>query len=159
MKHKCFYLVGYHGCGKTTQAYKLEAALPQFNYIGHKKGVYGRVGLDAVESVEKLVSLIKQSDRDIVIHGCIYQTEPTILRLSRLTDLHIIVMHSLPKTVEQRTINRGATDYNVKKYMMHYRFIKKLPTLKKIYPFKLSIVDNNRDIEAVHEDIKKCVLS
>ena len=39
---KCYYLVGYHGCGKTTQANKLEAEHPIFNFIG------GKPGLDAI---------------------------------------------------------------------------------------------------------------
>lgn len=153
MKHKCFYLVGYHGCGKTTQANKLEKEFPHLNYVG------GKSGLDAVSSVDELIRLVKASKTDMVIHGCIFQTEPTLIRLSRLTDLHLIVMHSYPKTVEARTLERGAADYNVNKFAVHYRYIKKLPTLKKIYPFKLSIVDNNRGVEAVYEDIKKCVLS
>jgi hypothetical protein len=68
-------------------------------------------------------------------------------------------MHSLPKTVEQRTIERGAADYNLDKFIVHYRFIKKLPAFKKQYSFKLSIVDNNQDKDAVYKDIKKCVLS
>ena len=153
MKHKCFYLVGYHGCGKITQANRLEKEFPHLNYVG------GKSGLDAVSSVDELIRLVKASKTDMVIHGCIFQTEPTLIRLSRLTDLHLIVMHSLPKTVEARTLERGAADYNVNKFATHYRYIKKLPTLKKIYPFKLSIVDNNRGLEAVYEDIKKCVLS
>lgn len=151
MKHKCFYLVGYHGCGKTTQANRLEQDFPALNYIG------GKAGLDAIGSVDELISEIKASKTDMVIHGCIFQTEPTLLRLSRLTDLHIIVMHSLPKTVEQRTLERGAADYNLDKFIVHYRFVKKLPAWKKQYAFKLSIVDNNKDKQTVYEDIKKCV--
>lgn len=151
MKHKCFYLVGYHGCGKTTQANRLEKEFPHLNYVG------GKSGLDAVSSVDELIRLIKASKTDMVIHGCIFQTEPTLIRLSRLTDLHLIVMHSYPKTVEARTLERGAADYNVNKFATHYRYIKKLPTLKKIYPFKLSIVDNNRDVAAVYQDIKNII--
>lgn len=153
MKHKCFYLVGYHGCGKTTQANRLEKEFPMLNYIG------GKMGLDAISSVDELVSEVKASTRDMVIHGCIFQTEPTLLRLSRLTDLHIIVMHSLPKTVEQRTLERGAADYNLDKFKVHYSFIKKLPAFKKQYTFKLSIVDNNKDKDTVYKAIKQCVLS
>lgn len=115
------------------------------------------MGLDAISSVDELVAQVKASTRDMVIHGCIFQTEPTLLRLSRLTDLHIIVMHSLPKTVEQRTIARGAADYNLDKFIVHYRFIKKLPAWKKQYTFNLSIVDNNKDADAVYKDIKRCV--
>lgn len=151
MKHKCFYLVGYHGCGKTTQANRLEKEFPHLNYVG------GKSGLDAVSSVDELIRLVKASKTDMVIHGCIFQTEPTLIRLSRLTDLHLIVMHSYPKTVEARTLERGAADYNVNKFATHYRYIKKLPTLKKIYPFKLSIVDNNRDVAAVYQDIKNII--
>lgn len=151
MKHKCFYLVGYHGCGKTTQANRLEKEFPHLNYVG------GKSGLDAVSSVDELIRLVKASKTDMVIHGCIFQTEPTLIRLSRLTDLYLIVMHSYPKTVEARTLERGAADYNVNKFATHYRYIKKLPTLKKIYPFKLSIVDNNRDVAAVYQDIKNII--
>lgn len=149
---KCFYLVGYHGCGKTTQANKLEVEFPNMNYIG------GKSGLDAIGSVDELVSEIKKSTRDMVIHGCIFQSEPTLLRLSRLTDLHIIVMHSLPVTVQERTIKRGAKSYNLDKFKTHYSFIKKLPAFKKKYPFKLSIVDNNKSVEDVYRQIKSCVL-
>ena len=150
---KCFYLVGYHGCGKTTQANLLEKEFPNFNYIG------GKAGLDAVGSVDELVGLVKASKQDMVIHGCIFQTEPTLLRLSRLTDLHIIVMHSFPMTVEARTRQRGADNYNLDKFKAHYNFIKKLPALKKQYTFKLSIVDNNMSVETVYRAIKKCVQS
>jgi adenylate kinase family enzyme len=150
---KCFYLIGYHGCGKTTQANKLQAEFPNLNYVG------GKSGLDAVGSVDELVSLVKASKSDMVIHGCIFQSEKTLLRLSRLTDLHLIVMHSLPKTVEERTLKRGAASYNLDKFVTHYRFIKKLPALKKIYNFKLSIVDNNKPLEDVYKQIKSCVLS
>lgn len=153
MRHKCYYLVGYHGCGKTTQANRLEKEFPQLNYVG------GKMGLDAVGSVDELVSLVKASKTDMVLHGCIFQTEPTLMRLSRLTDLHVIVMHSLPKIVEERTIKRGAADYNLDKFIVHYRFIKKLPALKKTYTFKLSVVDNNRDADSVYKDIKECVQS
>jgi dephospho-CoA kinase len=150
---RCFYLIGYHGCGKTTQANRLELQFPQFNYIG------GKLGLDAVRSVDDLVGEIKKSKTDIVIHGCIFQTVPMIQRLSRLTDLHLIVMHSLPETVKERTFARGADDYNIEKFRMHYRFIKKLPELKKQFTFKLSIVDNNRPADEVYKDIVKCVQS
>jgi adenylate kinase family enzyme len=150
---KCYYLVGYHGCGKTTQANLLETEFPMFNYVG------GKSGLDAVGSVQELVDLVKSSTKDMVIHGCIFQTEPTLLRLSRLTDLHIIVMHSFPMTVEARTLKRGADNYNLAKFKAHYSFIKKLPQLKKTYNFKLSVINNNQDIKSVYRDIKKCVQS
>ncbi|CAB4121461.1 NK domain containing protein [uncultured Caudovirales phage] len=150
---KCFYLVGYHGCGKTTQANLLEKEFPNFNYVG------GKAGLDAVGSVDELVGLVKASKRDMVIHGCIFQTEPTLLRLSRLTDLHIIVMYSFPYTVEARTLKRGAESYNLDKFKTHYSFIKKLPAWKKKYTFNLSIVDNNLGVESVYRAIKKCVQS
>lgn len=149
----CYYLIGYHGCGKTTQANRLEQQYPHYNYIG------GKLGLDAVRSVDELVNAIKQSKTDIVIHGCIFQTVPMIQRLSRLTNLHLIVLHSLPETVKQRTIARGADNYNLEKFKMHYRFIKKLPELKKQFTFKLSIVDNNRPVDEVYKDIVKCVQS
>ena len=145
---KCFYLVGYHGCGKTTQANKLQAEFPMMNYIG------GKAGLDAIGSVQELMDEVKKSSRDMVIHGCIFQTEPTLLRLSRLTDLHIIVMHSLPETVKERTLKRGAADYNLDKFKTHYSYIKKLPAWKKKYSFKLSIVDNNKSTEEVYKQIK-----
>lgn len=145
---KCFYLVGYHGCGKTTQANLLEKAYPQYNYIG------GKAGLDAVSSVAELIGYVKASKTDMVIHGCIFQTEPTIQRLSRLTDLSIIVMHSLPVTVRKRTLDRGAKDYNLNKFKIHYRFIKKLPTFKTLYPFRLHIVDNNRDVETIQQELR-----
>jgi thymidylate kinase len=150
---KCFYLVGYHGCGKTTQANLLEKEFPELNYVG------GKAGLDSVGSVDELVSLVKASKKDMVIHGCIFQTEPTLLRLSRLTDLHIIVMYSFPYTVEARTKQRGADSYNIDKFKAHYSFIKKLPAMKKKYTFELSIVDNNMSVETVYRAIKKCVQS
>lgn len=146
---KCHYLVGYHGCGKTTQANLLEQAFPQYNYIG------GKPGLDAIGSVKELVELVKASPTDIVIHGCIFQTEPMIVRLSRLTDLHIIVLHSLPETVKARTIQRGASGYNLNKFRTHYSFIKRLPHMKRFYPFKLSIVDNEQPIEAVQQRLRE----
>ena len=145
---KCFYLVGYHGCGKTTQANLLEKAFPQYNYIG------GKSGLDAIGSVAELIGHVKASKSDMLIHGCIFQTEPTIERLSKLTDLRVIVMHSLPVTVQQRTLERGAKDYNVKKFKVHYNFIKKLPAFKARYGFKLLIVDNNRSIEVVQQELR-----
>lgn len=153
MKHKCFYLVGYHGCGKTTQANKLEKEFPHLNYVG------GKSGLDAISSVDKFIHEIKNSKTDIVIHGCTFQIPINFLRLSRLTDLHVIVLQTKPKIVEERTYKRGATEYNVDKYIRYYRFIKRLPELKKEFTFKLSIVDNNRDIDSVYQDIKKCVQS
>ncbi len=146
---KCFYLVGYHGCGKTTQANLLEKQFPHYNYIG------GKAGLDAIGSVSELVSLVKASKTDMVIHGCIFQTEPTLLRLSRLTSLEIIVMHSLPETVKQRTLKRGAASYNLDKFKAHYSFIKKLPGLKKVYSFGLHVVNNNRPTEEVFKDIRQ----
>jgi len=103
---KCFYLVGYHGCGKTTQANLLEKAFPQYNYIG------GKAGLDAVPSVAALAKEVRESKADMVIHGCIFQTEPTIMRLSRMTQLIVIVLHSTPNNVKARTLKRGAADYN-----------------------------------------------
>lgn len=145
---RCFYLVGYHGCGKTTQANLLEKVFPQYNYIG------GKAGLDAVGSVAELIGHVKASKTDMVIHGCIFQTEPTIERLSRMTDLRVIVMHSLPVTVRQRTLARGAKDYNLNKFKAHYSFIKKLPVFKTRYLFRLHIVDNNRDVEAVQQDLR-----
>jgi thymidylate kinase len=148
---RCFYLVGYHGCGKTTQANLLKKEFPQLNYLG------GKTGLDAVNSVQELVDLIKASKTDMVAHGCIFQTEPTVMRLSRLTDLTIIVLHSLPQTVKERTLKRGASDYNLDKFKAHYNFIKKLPALKKLYPFRLHIVNNNQDINKVFLEIKKYV--
>lgn len=146
---KCFYLVGYHGCGKTTQANLLEQAFPNYNYIG------GKSGLDAVGSVNELVQLVKQSKQDMVIHGCIFQSEPMISRLSKLTDLRLIVMHSLPDTVKSRTLVRGAKDYNPAKFKTHYSFIKKLPAMKKSYSFKLHIVDNNRNVEEVQSELRE----
>lgn len=148
---RCFYLVGYHGCGKTTQANLLQKEFPQLTYLG------GKSGLDAVGSVQELIDLVKASKTDMVAHGCIFQTEPTVMRLSRLTDLTIIVLHSLPATVKERTLKRGATDYNLDKFKAHYSFIKKLPAMKKLYPFKLHIVDNNQSVEQVFLDIKKYV--
>lgn len=148
---KCFYLVGYHGCGKTTQANLLQKEFPHLNYLG------GKNGLDAVGSVQELVDLVKASKTDIVAHGCIFQTEPTLMRLSRLTDLTIIVLHSLPQTVKERTLKRGATSYNVDKFKSHYNFIKKLPAFKKLYSFKLHIVDNNQPAEKVYAEIKRHV--
>lgn len=146
---RCFYLVGYHGCGKTTQANLLEQAFPQYNYIG------GKPGLDAIGSVKELVDLVKASKTDMVIHGCIFQSEPMIERLSKLTDLRIIVMHSKPDTVKARTLKRGAKDYNPQKFKTHYGFIKKLPGFLKQYRFRLHIVDNNRDIEAVQAELRE----
>ena len=148
---KCFYLVGYHGCGKTTQANLLQKEFPQLNYLG------GKSGLDAVGSVQELINLVKASKTDMVAHGCIFQTEPTVMRLSRLTDLTIIVLHSLPQTVKERTLKRGAAEYNLNKYKAHYNFIKKLPTLKKLHSFKLHIVDNNENINQVFLQVKKYV--
>ena len=145
---RCFYLIGYHGCGKTTQANRLEKEFPQYNYIG------GRLGLDSIRNVDSLVKEVRASKSDMVIHGCIFQSEPTLLRLSRLTDLHLIVMHSLPETVKARTLKRGATDYNLDKFKVHYRFIKKLPEFKKIYNFKLHIVDNNKSEDEVFGEIR-----
>ena len=81
---RCFYLIGYHGCGKTTQANRLEKEFPQYNYIG------GRLGLDSIRNVDSLVKEVRASKSDMVIHGCIFQSEPTLLRLSRLTDLHLL---------------------------------------------------------------------
>tara|TARA_R110002126_G_scaffold27101_3_gene91284 strand:+ start:2572 stop:3030 length:459 start_codon:yes stop_codon:yes gene_type:complete len=146
---KCFYIVGYHGCGKTTQANLLEKEFPKYNYLG------GKLGLDSVSSVQKLVDLVKASKTDMVAHGCIFQTEPTILRLSRLTDLTVIVLHSLPQTVKDRTIKRGAAEYNLKKFKVHYNFIKKLPAFKKYYPFHLHIIDNNQTVEQVQSELRK----
>lgn len=146
---KCFYLVGYHGCGKTTQANLLEEAFPQYNYIG------GRLGLDTVRNVQQLVDAIKATTAPMVIHGCIFQTEPMMVRLTRLTQLHVIVLHSLPETVKARTIQRGAAGYNVNKFKAHYSFIKRLPVMKKYYPFKLSIVDNNRSVEEVQAELRQ----
>jgi thymidylate kinase len=149
---KCFYLVGYHGCGKTTQANLLEKAFPQYNYIG------GKSGLDAIGSVAELIGQVKASKRDMVIHGCIFQTEPMIERLSRLTDLRVIVMHSKPNTVKERTLQRGAANYNPQKFRSHYSFIKKLPEMKNRYQFRLHIVDNNQCTDKVHEAIKQYVV-
>jgi thymidylate kinase len=146
---RCFYLVGYHGCGKTSQANLLEKQYPSYNYIG------GKSGLDAVGSVKELVDLVKQSPTDMVIHGCIFQTEPMILRLSKLTDLRVIVLHSLPDNVKARTLARGATDYNPAKFRTHYSFIKRLPHMKKFYPFKLHIVDNNKSIDEVQTALRE----
>ena len=148
---RCFYLVGYHGCGKTTQANLLQKQFPQLNYLG------GKSGLDAVGSVQELIDLVKASKTDMVAHGCIFQTEPTVMRLSRLTDLTIIVLHSLPQTVKERTLKRGAAEYNLNKFKAHYNFIKKLPTLKKLHSFKLHIVDNNENINQVFLQVKKYV--
>jgi adenylate kinase family enzyme len=148
---RCFYLVGYHGCGKTTQANLLQKEFPQLNYLG------GKSGLDAVGSVQELIDLVKASKTDMVAHGCIFQTEPTVMRLSRLTDLTIIVLHSLPQTVKERTLKRGAAEYNLNKFKAHYNFIKKLPTLKKLHSFKLHIVDNNENINQVFLQVKKYV--
>jgi adenylate kinase family enzyme len=151
---KCFYLVGYHGCGKTTQANRLESKHPQFNYIG------GKIGLDAIPSVKALVTEIMKSKQDMFIHGCIFQTEPTLEKLARLTDLNIIVMRTLPRTVEQRTIERGAAGYNLQKFTTHYSYIKKLPAWTKKYKFNLYIVDNNKSEDEVFREIEKiCVPS
>lgn len=146
---KCFYLVGYHGCGKTTQANLLEKAYPQYNYIG------GKAGLDAIPSVAALAKEVRESTADMVIHGCIFQTEPTIMRLSRMTKLIVIVLHSTPNNVKARTLQRGAADYNPRKFEAHYNFIKKLPYMKKYYPFGLEIVDNNRSIKEVFAVLEK----
>ena len=148
---KCFYLVGYHGCGKTTQANLLQKEFPHLNYLG------GKNGLDTVGSVPELINLVKVSKTDMVAHGCIFQTEPTVMRLSRLTDLTIIVLHSLPQTVKERTLKRGAADYNLDKFKAHYNFIKKLPVLKKLYSFKLHIVNNNQTVDQVFAEIKRHV--
>lgn len=146
---KCFYIVGYHGCGKTTQANLLEKQYPHLNYLG------GKSGLDAVRNVQQLVDLVKASKTDMVAHGCIFQTEPTLMRLSRLTELSIIVLHSLPQTVKERTLKRGAAEYNVNKFKAHYSYIKKLPAFKKYYPFHLHIIDNNQSIEQVQAELQK----
>lgn len=149
---RCFYIVGYHGCGKTTQANLLQRDYPQLNYIG------GKSGLDAIGSVAELIALIKSSKTDMVIHGCIFQTEPMIERLSKLTDLRVIVLHSKPNTVKERTLTRGAKNYNPKKFKAHYSFIKKLPDLKNRYFFRLHIVDNNQPVDKVYESIKEYVV-
>lgn len=146
---RCFYLVGYHGCGKTTQANLLQAEFPQYNYVG------GKSGLDAVSSVKELIDLVKRSQSDMVIHGCIFQTEPTIMRLSRLTDLRVIVMNSKPETVKSRTLLRGASYYNIEKFKLHYRFVKKLPRMRLDYGFHLNIVDNNKAVNDVYKDLKQ----
>lgn len=145
---KCFYIIGYHGCGKTTQANLLEAVYPNYNYLG------GKSGLDAVGSVRELMTLVRQSTSDMIIHGCIFQTEPTIERLARATDLRLIVLYSMPDVVKQRTLARGAKDYNPAKFKTHYSFIKKLPEFKKRYRFRLHVVDNNASIEQVHAELR-----
>jgi thymidylate kinase len=148
---KCFFLAGYFGCGKTTQANLLQKEFPQLNYLG------GKSGLDAIGSVKNLVDAIKESKSEMIAHGCIYQNEPSILRFSRLTDLTVIVLNSLPQTVKQRSIIRGATEYDPANFKSQYNFIRKLPQLKKFYTFKLEIVDNNQSIEEVHTAIKRIV--
>ena len=151
---KCFYLVGYHGCGKTTQANRMQEKHPIFNFIG------GKNGLDAIGSVRQLVNEVMKSKQDMFIHGCIFQTEPTLDRLARLTDLNIIVMRTFPRTVEERTIKRGATSYNLQKFTAHYSYIKKLPAWTKKYKFNLYIVDNNKGEDEVFKEIEKiCVPS
>lgn len=145
---RCFYIVGYHGCGKTTQANLLESVYPQYNYVG------GKSGLDAVGSVKELMTLVQQSKSDMVMHGCIFQTEPTIQRLTRTIDLRVIVLNSMPETVKQRTLARGAKSYNLDKFKVHYSFIKKLPAFKQKYQFKLHIVNNNLSVEQVHNELK-----
>jgi adenylate kinase family enzyme len=148
---KCFYLVGYHGCGKTTQANNLEKEFPNLNYIG------GKNGLDNIGSVNSLLLEIKKSKQNIIIHGCIYQTEPTILKLSRLTDLHILIFKSLPQTVKERSVKRGADYYNLNQFKSRHNFIKKLPEFKKIYNFKLHIIDNNKNVLEVYKQIRNII--
>lgn len=151
---KCFYLVGYHGCGKTTQANRVESKHPIFNFIGGKRG------LDDIKSVKKLLSEIMKSKQDMFIHGCIFQTEPTLEKLARLTDLNIIVMRTLPRIVEQRSIERETANYNLQKFTAHYSYIKKLPAWKQKYKFNLYIVDNNQSEDEVFREIEKiCVPS
>ena len=150
---RCFYLVGYHGCGKTTQANNLAHEFPEFNYIG------GKLGLDNVRTVQDLVKHVKSSKTDMIIHGCMYQSEPSIKRLSLLTDLHVIVMLTLPEQVKARTLKRGAADYNVKQYIKRHQFIKHLPEYKKKYNFKMTVIDNNQSEGNVYKQIKECVLS
>jgi thymidylate kinase len=148
---KCFFLAGYFGCGKTTQANLLQKEFPQFNYLG------GKSGLDAIGSVKNLVDAIKTSESVMIAHGCIYQSEPSILRFSRLTDLTVIVLNSLPQTVKDRSIKRGATEYDPINFKHQYNFIRKLPQLKKFYTFKLEIVDNNKSEQEVHMAIKRII--
>ncbi len=150
---KCFFLAGYFGCGKTTQANLLQKEFPQFNYLG------GKSGLDAIGSVDNLVKAIKSSKSEMVAHGCIYQSEPSILRFSRLTDLTIIVLNSLPLTVKERSLKRGATEYDPINFKHQHNFIKKLPQLKKFYTFNLEIVDNNKSEQEVHTAIKRIILN
>lgn len=148
---KCFFLAGYFGCGKTTQANLLHKEFPKFNYLG------GKHGLDSIGSVKNLVNAIKTSESTMIAHGCIYQNEPSILRFSRLTDLTIIVLNSLPQTVKERSIKRGANNYDPINFKQQYNFIKKLPQLKKYYTFKLEIVDNNKSEHEVHLAIKRII--
>jgi thymidylate kinase len=150
---KCFFLAGYFGCGKTTQANLLQKEFPEFNYLG------GKSGLDAIGSVDNLVKAIKSSKSEMVAHGCIYQSEPSILRFSRLTDLTIIVLNSLPLTVKERSLKRGATEYDPINFKHQHNFIKKLPQLKKFYTFNLEIVDNNKSEQEVHTAIKRIILN
>jgi len=151
---KCYYLVGYHGCGKTTQANKLEAEHPIFNFIG------GKPGLDAIPNVQTLMKEVRSSKTDMFIHGCIFQTEPMLKRLSLATELHIIVMHTFPKEVEARTLARGANSYNIQKYKIHHSFIRKLKMWIDEYNFQVHIIDNNQSVDDVYKQIKKiCVRS
>lgn len=150
---KCFFLAGYFGCGKTTQANLLQKEFPQFNYLG------GKSGLDAIGSVDNLVKAIKSSKSEMIAHGCIYQSEPSILRFSRLTDLTIIVLNSLPLTVKERSLKRGATEYDPVNFKHQHNFIKKLPQLKKFYTFNLEIVDNNKSEQEVHTAIKRIIIN
>ena len=150
---KCFFLAGYFGCGKTTQANLLQKEFPQFNYLG------GKSGLDAIGSVDNLVKAIKSSKSEMIAHGCIYQSEPSILRFSRLTDLTIIVLNSLPLTVKERSLKRGATEYDPINFKHQHNFIKKLPQLKKFYTFNLEIVDNNKSEQEVHTAIKRIIIN
>ena len=150
---KCFFLAGYFGCGKTTQANLLQKEFPQFNYLG------GKSGLDAIGSVDNLVKAIKSIKSEMIAHGCIYQSEPSILRFSRLTDLTIIVLNSLPLTVKERSLKRGATEYDPINFKHQHNFIKKLPQLKKFYTFNLEIVDNNKSEQEVHTAIKRIIIN
>ena len=111
--------------------------------------------MDAIRSVHQLLSEVMKSKQDMFIHGCIFQTEPTLDRLARLTDLNIIVMRTLPKTVEERTLKRGATSYNLQKFTTHYSYIKKLPAWKQKYKFNLYIVDNNKSEDEVFKEIEQ----
>lgn len=148
---KSLYLIGYHGCGKTTQADLIKSNHPDLIYPG------GRSGLDAVGSVSKLIEILRMAQNDIVLHGCIYQSKKTLSRLSSMTRLTVAVLMTSPQTVRDRSIQRGAKSWNPDRYDHHYKFIKKLPQLRRELMFGLRFIDNDRAATEVSGDILKIV--